>query len=334
MSIWLRRRLFIWLCVTVVAVVAWNARAIQAQSGGPGIPGTGEKLSRDEAARRFLALMKMTLEGPGSVWPGMDRTRAMSCVSPKSYRQFNKDVAPFLQELALDWSSPRQTVRVQSEGDKTATVVVEEDSAPAPHPLVLVEENGGWGVDLLETYAKWNHLEGVAKAEAIYRITGIETSDLPLTPEFLRERENQRRASCQTNLKQVMLGVLMYTQDYDERLPIAQPWIDVLLPYLKSETIFNCPSIPRGQRYGYAYNAKLARKDTNIFPETRKIVTLYETSDLRRNAYGTGQSLDFRHDEGANYAFLDGHIKWLSKENVPSFNLGRTVAPGMYRNVP
>ena len=42
-----------------------------------------------------------------------------------------------------------------------------------------------------------------------------------LFPVFARARENARRASCQSNLKQISLGVMQYTQDYDERLPLA-----------------------------------------------------------------------------------------------------------------
>src|SRR5689334_5202516 len=40
-----------------------------------------------------------------------------------------------------------------------------------------------------------------------------------LFPVFARARENARRASCQSNLKQIGLGIMMYTQDYDETFP-------------------------------------------------------------------------------------------------------------------
>ena len=39
-----------------------------------------------------------------------------------------------------------------------------------------------------------------------------------LFPVFARARENARRASCQSNLKQIGLGIAQYTQDYDERV--------------------------------------------------------------------------------------------------------------------
>src|SRR5437868_1670323 len=40
-----------------------------------------------------------------------------------------------------------------------------------------------------------------------------------LFPVFSRVRENARRSSCLSNLKQIMLGAIQYTQDYDERYP-------------------------------------------------------------------------------------------------------------------
>src|SRR3569833_1960098 len=39
-----------------------------------------------------------------------------------------------------------------------------------------------------------------------------------LFPVFARARENARRTSCMSNLKQIGLGVMQYTQDYDEKL--------------------------------------------------------------------------------------------------------------------
>ncbi|RYZ84667.1 MAG: DUF1559 domain-containing protein [Proteobacteria bacterium] len=71
-----------------------------------------------------------------------------------------------------------------------------------------------------------------------------------LFPVFGRARENARRSSCQSNLKQMGLGLLQYTQDYDERnapanIPVpggSIPWVDLVQPYLKSIQIFNCPS--------------------------------------------------------------------------------------------
>src|SRR6186713_440515 len=72
-----------------------------------------------------------------------------------------------------------------------------------------------------------------------------------LFPVFGRARENARRSSCMSNLKQVGLGWMQYSQDYDEyAAPIRYgtastqyfPLRSLLDPYIKSAQIYICPS--------------------------------------------------------------------------------------------
>jgi prepilin-type N-terminal cleavage/methylation domain-containing protein/prepilin-type processing-associated H-X9-DG protein len=82
-----------------------------------------------------------------------------------------------------------------------------------------------------------------------------------LFPVFARARENARRASCQSNLKQIGLAVMQYLQDYDEYYPRSvsynsslpptgqTPWLgagawswgEITYPYHKSTQILFCP---------------------------------------------------------------------------------------------
>jgi prepilin-type N-terminal cleavage/methylation domain-containing protein/prepilin-type processing-associated H-X9-DG protein len=73
-----------------------------------------------------------------------------------------------------------------------------------------------------------------------------------LFPVFARARENARRTSCMNNLKQLELGFLQYTQDYDEKYPLTtftggtstpgNTWAGSIQPYVKSTQVFRCPS--------------------------------------------------------------------------------------------
>jgi len=84
-----------------------------------------------------------------------------------------------------------------------------------------------------------------------------------LFPVFARARENARRTSCLSNLKQMGLAAMQYTQDYDERYPSAyftdgsnMPpdgyywsgttwfWPQTLYAYHKSTQLYYCPSAP------------------------------------------------------------------------------------------
>lgn len=88
-----------------------------------------------------------------------------------------------------------------------------------------------------------------------------------LFPVFAQAREAARKATCQSNLKQIGSAYMMYTQDYDELFPIndgnnsspawyTQPadsrgvasqarlgvWTTTLQPYIKNWKVFQCPS--------------------------------------------------------------------------------------------
>jgi prepilin-type N-terminal cleavage/methylation domain-containing protein/prepilin-type processing-associated H-X9-DG protein len=72
-----------------------------------------------------------------------------------------------------------------------------------------------------------------------------------LFPAFSRARENARRSSCQSNLKQIGLAMAQYTQDYDERMigvrtgGFGTPgfsWTALVQPYLKSRQVLLCSS--------------------------------------------------------------------------------------------
>jgi prepilin-type N-terminal cleavage/methylation domain-containing protein/prepilin-type processing-associated H-X9-DG protein len=74
-----------------------------------------------------------------------------------------------------------------------------------------------------------------------------------LFPVFARARENARRASCMSNMKQIGLGMFMYMQDYDGMYMVSVSkdatgnilWPQFIQPYVKSLNLFNCPSFSK-----------------------------------------------------------------------------------------
>jgi prepilin-type N-terminal cleavage/methylation domain-containing protein/prepilin-type processing-associated H-X9-DG protein len=195
-----------------------------------------------------------------------------------------------------------------------------------------------------------------------------------LFPVFARARENARRASCVSNLKQIALGWLMYAQDNDGKLPCfdyTYSQMGKVAPYVKSDQIFICPSanLPLTSQYPlstyptYAYGTdygmptiytnagKAALQSTgsanNLGPVTLmdSVPSPAATCLVAETFRATGSfankagwdtfranpiaPLDIttdtnfggladvtRHFDGSNYAFMDGHVKWLKKEAV------------------
>jgi len=201
-----------------------------------------------------------------------------------------------------------------------------------------------------------------------------------LFPVFARAREKARQTSCLSNIKQLMLGVIMYQQDYDERnvnlfisqagapwpmrpVDVSNPpdgqvigaysWRAVIQPYVKNQQLLACPSQPdnNGQRqgacgqgwyqvrYGYGFNMTnvsgrpdgqalswfqkpantIALADVNCCGKSCFAVSCCVGSGPAQLSAFTQAELDAprwdgivstRHNEGANFAFYDGHAKW------------------------
>ncbi len=169
-----------------------------------------------------------------------------------------------------------------------------------------------------------------------------------LFPVFARAREKARQTSCLNNQKQWALAWQMYLQDYDENIPpyalrilVPSPgwgtrWHILLLPYIKNEQIRLCPSNPEayGASYGlsYGYNGYYLRdpawgygQGADVLSEITYPAQTFMTGETDGGNYflylPTQTTLWYavkwdRHNEGSNYAFCDGHAKWVSKSAV------------------
>jgi prepilin-type N-terminal cleavage/methylation domain-containing protein len=120
--------------------------------------------------------------------------------------------------------------------------------------------------------ARTSAVSGFTLIELLVVIAIIAILAAILFPVFARARENARRASCQSNLKQIGLGLMQYVQDYDGAFPFfstsslpgytatpdvcalpgtnctATPhdvkWSHLIQPYIKSTQVFVCANVP------------------------------------------------------------------------------------------
>ncbi len=84
-----------------------------------------------------------------------------------------------------------------------------------------------------------------------------------LFPVFARARAKGRQTACLSNVKQITLAFIMYSQDYDERMPSGQStgltdsqWYNAIFPYTRNRQILFCPDrADRGPGYGMNWEA-------------------------------------------------------------------------------
>ena len=132
-------------------------------------------------------------------------------------------------------------------------------------------------------------------------------------PVFGRARDSALGTSCLSNLKQQSISFLMYTQDYDETLPLAKTWVDSTYPYNKNYDVYRCPSLKKDspEVYGYAFNSKLSGILMKKITSPNTTTMIYDSSALSKNASDAVTSLPTppRHPRGNNIGYADGHAQ-------------------------
>jgi prepilin-type processing-associated H-X9-DG protein len=131
------------------------------------------------------------------------------------------------------------------------------------------------------------------------------------------------QAICLENEQRLAMALSMYAADWDNRLPFAQNWSEVLYPYTPNNKILKCPADNSAAKCSYAMNAALSGRNISLVDNSAPVVLLYETNQPGASPRGIGNDIALRHNNGANYAFLgpngDAFVKW--RKTPPSFKV-------------
>ena len=140
-----------------------------------------------------------------------------------------------------------------------------------------------------------------------------------LFPVFARAREKARQASCESNLKQIGLAVLMYVQDYDEMGPAPvgggtgynfmgggncggcfqrydSNWANVtagagrnyniFTPYIKNTQLWTCPSQGGSDFRSYGWNRGCDARALAAFVSPSQTVMFADAEQSLGTVYG------------------------------------------------
>jgi prepilin-type N-terminal cleavage/methylation domain-containing protein/prepilin-type processing-associated H-X9-DG protein len=160
-----------------------------------------------------------------------------------------------------------------------------------------------------------------------------------LFPVFAKAREKARQSSCQSNLKQISLGCIMYASDYDQRL-VTNTWTDAANPagqplpahqldfthrtfaYTKNVQIYQCPSnsntavspgtagnwvqIPSSS---YGYSSWLSNRPEAEIQSPAELFLVMDAQNYWNDTCQNARRLCYRHNEQGDFAYADGHVK-------------------------
>ena len=171
-----------------------------------------------------------------------------------------------------------------------------------------------------------------------------------------RVRENGRSGVCRSNLKQIALAIQQYVQDNDGRFP-NDSWNYQIASYLRKTEIVRCPSrrrlvsdvIDSGNPLfapDYLYNtarlskARHSKSGSLLFEGEHESSVLNVTTtfmnaddDLEgfsvQGSSNCGVSLlaPTLHNGGGNFSFVDGHVKWMTPDEISQIECSNKAIP-------
>lgn len=160
-----------------------------------------------------------------------------------------------------------------------------------------------------------------------------------LLPALNQAREKARRANCLSNLKQIGLGIAMYADNYNGRMPVGTGTgttpdltdsYNLLSNIVTSAKVFACPSdsavkvqtvfplinkddANMGVSYSYTYCLYWQDQPDSIIAVDRlgkSVLATGYTKGAKWNSAGPASPIAPHKDAGGNVLFNDGHVSW------------------------
>jgi prepilin-type N-terminal cleavage/methylation domain-containing protein/prepilin-type processing-associated H-X9-DG protein len=130
-----------------------------------------------------------------------------------------------------------------------------------------------------------------------------------LFPVFAKAREKARQITCASNLKQLGIACLSYTEDYDEQLPSSwsgpngygasnpatgvYKWMDAVYPYVKSVGVYHCPDDAgqNGSTGNYVFYQNLTGANANYYGSYGMNSSYWGTGSVSTKGPGNGPGI-------------------------------------------
>lgn len=146
-----------------------------------------------------------------------------------------------------------------------------------------------------------------------------------MEPHLKAKREEELKKLCESRLGRLAMALQLYLERHDNLLPPPKNWCDALeemVPPSQRPFVFHCPKLEGKGGYGFAFNAHAWNEEHGVprwlpemYPQSQ-VVLIYETTQTKRNALGTGKDIPVpgRHNGYNLFLFADGSTMALTPE--------------------
>ncbi len=329
---------------TIAAMLSGEVRTdVKEAMGMLRAPDVGESPEHPEALMGLLTAagfaQRVVAQDPekgvlcnAALWPGDPdgRTLVWEMYRPlEDTGALQRDLLDWLADLRRDADASRENLGDEV-WDQVETAIERAETLIMWGPALV----GGTPADYRQLYARVLTTHAGTGESVRVKTVALEYCWPAAVSTFLAARRQAVRTVCLSNIKQMGIGLLMYTQDHDFALPPADNWYAPVKAYIAHAPLFRCPADKTPDRgLSYFLNAQVAGKRIDEIKNPAEVILIAEG----RAGTGGPERLVPRHDGGVNVGYCDGHARWLSladamdpKQWTPSNESapGGTLGPG------
>jgi len=143
-------------------------------------------------------------------------------------------------------------------------------------------------------------------------------------PKTTTREYRYEKNSCSSHVRQLSNAILLYSRDYDDKLPPRGKWSDAINPYVHykydmfscpqapgEHTLFGLPGLVKGPLYcNYSYNDKLDINSIRKLPSPSSTPMLFDSNGGWNSISPVTRAVP-RHSEGFICGYVDGHVTWV-----------------------
>ena len=143
-------------------------------------------------------------------------------------------------------------------------------------------------------------------------------------PSFAKIRNLSYRLICSTNMDRLGKAMMVYATEYNDMYPTSSKWCDLLVEKVKvTPMLFKCKGTSNDGCTHYAMNKNIEKLGKAA---SANMVLVFETGPGWNQCGGQEMlTADNHQGEGCNILFADGHVEFVTTQDLPNLKWATDV---------